>query len=224
MLKMQDSLNNDMAGDKWKTRKTKEGRTTEYELNAIGELIEHIESYPYKHWHDINRDPDIENAQLELVDVFHFLLSMSMQRTERLSIAEIPGIMARTYSSAKEEVALLGDGVLTLELRSNLVRTLINKISGSSPMSTIFFSFFCLTEATDMNLDKLYRLYMIKNVLNQFRQSKGDREGDREGDYSRIWHGEEDNSYITSYLIENPDVDKESILEYLEVTYKSLGL
>ena len=36
------------------------------------EVAELIESTPWKHWKNINSDPDMNNIHVELVDIWHF--------------------------------------------------------------------------------------------------------------------------------------------------------
>ena len=66
-----------------------------------------------------------------------------------------------------------------------------------------------------LNLDKLYTLYVGKNILNQFRQDHGYKEGT----YIKIWNGEEDNVTMQSILEKNNEVTPEALYEALEKAY-----
>jgi hypothetical protein len=66
-----------------------------------------------------------------------------------------------------------------------------------------------------LNLDALYKLYIGKNILNQFRQDHGYKEGS----YIKIWNGEEDNVTMQRVLEENEDVTPERLYKALEAAY-----
>jgi len=66
-----------------------------------------------------------------------------------------------------------------------------------------------------LNLDALYKLYVGKNILNQFRQDHGYKEGT----YIKIWNGEEDNIAMQRVLEENEDVTPDGLYKALEEAY-----
>ena len=66
-----------------------------------------------------------------------------------------------------------------------------------------------------LNLDKLYSLYTGKNILNQFRQDHGYKEGS----YIKIWNGEEDNVTMQRILAEQSDITPEALYSALEKAY-----
>jgi hypothetical protein len=47
-----------------------------------------------------------------------------------------------------------------------------------------------------MNVDKIYKLYMGKNILNKFRQDNGYKLKT----YKKIWNGQEDNVYLMQII------------------------
>ena len=49
--------------------------------------------------------------------------------------------------------------------------------------------FFDLVVMSGLDLETLYRLYVGKNILNQFRQDNGYKDGS----YIKVWATEEDN-------------------------------
>ena len=59
--------------------------------------------------------------------------------------------------------------------------------------------------ASGLNFDRLYRLYVGKNVLNFFRQDHGYKDGS----YQKIWAGREDNEHL-SEVLEALDADGDS--------------
>jgi vacuolar-type H+-ATPase catalytic subunit A/Vma1 len=66
-----------------------------------------------------------------------------------------------------------------------------------------------------LNLDTLYTLYVGKNILNQFRQDHGYKEGS----YIKIWNGEEDNVTMQKILEENENVTPQELYKALEEAY-----
>ncbi|MFA6630524.1 MAG: dUTPase, partial [Sulfuricurvum sp.] len=61
----------------------------------------------------------------------------------------------------------------------------------------------------------LYRLYVGKNILNQFRQDHGYKEGH----YIKIWNGLEDNAVMKSAWEKNGDLTPEALYELLKKAY-----
>jgi len=61
-----------------------------------------------------------------------------------------------------------------------------------------------------MSYAELFALYMGKNVLNQFRQAHGYKEGT----YRKLWGGREDNEHLMEVLAEVP-VNASSYVEDL---------
>ncbi len=43
------------------------------------EVAELINSYPWKHWKDIDAKADYENIQIEIVDIWHFVMSEALR-------------------------------------------------------------------------------------------------------------------------------------------------
>ena len=66
-----------------------------------------------------------------------------------------------------------------------------------------------------LNLDSLYKLYVGKNILNQFRQDHGYKEGT----YMKIWNGKEDNVTMQSILEENEEITPALLYTKLEAAY-----
>jgi len=70
-----------------------------------------------------------------------------------------------------------------------------------------------------LNLDALYKLYVGKNILNQFRQDHGYKEGT----YIKIWNGEEDNVTMQNILEKNENVSPGELYMALEKAYPKEG-
>ena len=191
MLKLQDSMNT-RVHSQWQQQGFAYYRALWLEC---GELVEH---YGYKWWK--KQSPDMPQVQLEVVDIWHFGLSMLFD--------------GRTTN----EIAT----ALTTELQQGKVEQMdvldATEALAEETLATRKFSivkFWSLLQAADMNAEKLYRCYVGKNVLNFFRQDNGYQEGS----YLKQWHGREDNEHLVE-LTEKLDASSDS---YAEDIYTALA-
>ncbi len=79
MLTMQNTLNCATNGDAWRSGVTQLGKTIDWRRCIVMESAELIDSYPWKHWKAVDAKTDIENVRVELVDIWHFLLSLGLE-------------------------------------------------------------------------------------------------------------------------------------------------
>ncbi|MCH1554388.1 MAG: dUTP diphosphatase, partial [Luminiphilus sp.] len=150
-----------------------------------GELMDHA---GYKWWK--HADPDIEQIQLEVVDIWHFGMSALLTGTEDQD---------RLANQIVDD--------LSQDLVQSLTLLLATEQLAASCVSTKCFSvshFKALMLASDLDFDRLYRLYVGKNVLNFFRQDHGYKDGS----YQKIWAGREDNEHLAEVL-EDLDITSE---------------
>jgi dimeric dUTPase (all-alpha-NTP-PPase superfamily) len=143
-----------------------------------GELIDH---YGYKWWK--KQVPDMEQVQLEIVDIWHFGLSMLLDGRDE---AEIAAEMCVSLDGA--QIAELG----VLEAAEALALDTLDRKAFSVPV------FWSLLQSADMDADSLCRSYVGKNVLYFFRQDNGSKEGT----YRKQWQGREDNEHLVEILAE----------------------
>jgi hypothetical protein len=66
-----------------------------------------------------------------------------------------------------------------------------------------------------LNLESLYQLYVGKNILNQFRQDHGYKEGT----YKKLWEGREDNVVMQGILEDNKEITPDALYMALESAY-----
>ena len=139
------------------------------------ELLDHI---GWKWWR--RQQPDIEQARLEVVDIWHFGLS-DLLRANAVNDALADRMAERANASeSADQRADLRAAVETLALA-----TLTHK-------SFDIEAFVDVMNALPMRLDELHDIYVGKNVLNAFRQDHGYRDGS----YVKIWNGREDNAHL----------------------------
>jgi dimeric dUTPase (all-alpha-NTP-PPase superfamily) len=173
MLDMQERMNRKVHPD-WIAQNFAWHRALWVEC---GELMDH---WGYKWWK--HQRPDHEHVKLEVVDIWHF--GMSMWFDGRSGTEQIAGRMM-------EELA--NDPPRTLEFRE-AVEELVAHVLASRRFSVS--RFWSLMQAAGMNLDELFAAYIGKNVLNFFRQDHGYKEGS----YRKQWQGREDNEHLAEIL------------------------
>ena len=79
MLQLQAQLNDATNGEKWTKGITKNGKTINWKRCIYMECAEMIDSFSWKHWKNINQEPDWDNLQIEVVDVWHFIMSLAIE-------------------------------------------------------------------------------------------------------------------------------------------------
>ncbi len=101
MFKLQKKLNDTTNGENWELGVNKFGKEINWLRCIHMEVSELIESTPWKHWKNINSDADIENIHIELVDIWHFLMSYVLQETNIPKAVELVGSSC-LYQASKD--------------------------------------------------------------------------------------------------------------------------
>lgn len=173
MLELQDAMN---------TRVHNEWREQGFEwYRAIWiESAELMDHYGWKWWK--HQKPDVEQVKLELIDIWHFGLSILL--TSKASIESITEQVTAAQQTAKSS-----DFKISLEAFT--AHTLAEKDFSIA-------LFIALLKDVDMDFDDLYSGYVGKNVLNFFRQDHGYKEGS----YQKLWDGREDNEHLVEAVAE----------------------
>lgn len=167
MLQMQTDLNSKIDSD-WKTK------NNDWNLAVMVEAVEAIDHLNWKWWSEKNAN--MSQLHLELVDVWHFLLSRAIEKQESSILFNTARYVELEYNQ---------DTLLT-SLRNLVIEAGTYK---SLEMYRAFAN--CMYKAR-MDFDLLYRLYIGKNVLNTFRQENGYKHGA----YKKVWNGVEDNEVL----------------------------
>ncbi len=189
MLSMQSALNEMTNGDDWRSGKTALGKVINWRRCIVMETAELIDSYPWKHWKSVDAMTDMENVRVELVDIWHFLLSLSL---EQFDAEKSAGLLNKALSVSNEYAAgkLELSVIQQVEVHESMMRMALE----SSPvtedyLSRLALAFFDACQVAELSFEQLYQIYMAKNVLNKFRQDHGYKEGT----YIKQWNGKEDN-------------------------------
>ena len=196
MLTMQNAMNSRVS-DTW--------QENGYEwYRAIWvECAEMLDHHGWKWWK--HQEIDIAQVQLELVDIFHFGLSLRLMTGATVESITDTLAIELTQSSGEK------DFKIALE---NLA---------SAAVSNKSFDAIALADCMNlmnMDLDELFRQYVGKNTLNFFRQDHGYKEGT----YIKIWNGEEDNEVLAK-LVNSLDASandfQQQLYAALEAKYPS---
>jgi dimeric dUTPase (all-alpha-NTP-PPase superfamily) len=179
----------------------------------IGELIE---STPWKHWKNIDKPSDIENIKIELVDIWHFLMSYTLQETNvAKSIISINEKCKYDTKKSFEAIDVINQSedlmYLTLALMTN-------NCTYENEIENLISKFFKCCEACTLSFDELYNFYIGKNCLNKFRQDNGYKSGD----YVKIWNKKEDNVVMMQILENSKSITFDELYLQLECEYKKI--
>lgn len=189
MLIMQNALNEMTNGLDWRTGKTALGKVIDWRRCIVMESAELIDSYPWKHWKAVDAKTDMENVRVELVDIWHFLLSLALENMDSDKALAI--LEKALLDSADSEFDLARLSVIEQVRIHEMMMAIALQSSDVSDeyLAALAEAFFNSCKVAELNFDELYQIYMAKNVLNKFRQDHGYKEGT----YIKEWNGKEDN-------------------------------
>jgi len=206
MIELQKLLNNNLSGgwDFWINRKMENGRTINWRRCIRQEASELIDSFNWKHWKDVNGTDDITNAQMECVDIWHFILSEEIQR-----MWDNPGVYTLENIHMEMELPLPTTSIFTpVDLTEQLIEA---TFEGHSLISTFRY----IMNSLDFSFEKLYEIYIGKNILNLFRYDNGYQQGT----YVKVWNDGEDNFWLDVILALEIEPNSTRIRELLEYAY-----
>ena len=165
------------------------------------EGIELLEHFGWKWWK--KQTPNIAQAKIELVDIWHFALSMYLVLHN--------GDVDNAAAELKEDVSPLWT------MRDTTTTTLIEVLVAAAARDGHFnaASFTSLMHDLGLSWSELYSTYVAKNVLNMFRQDHGYKEGT----YEKDWGGVEDNVRLEQLMVAAPDATPGQLYEHLEAHY-----
>ena len=207
MLALQTSLNDKTNGSDWAKGYTKEGRKINWNRCIYMEAIEALDSFNWKHWKDINRDDDWDNLLVELVDIWHFLMSEALARNHPINFVK------QTVVKNKAQL------ILSLEkIAQSALQASINQQKNNQQLIIMLAEFSNTLAHSGLNIDDLYRRYVVKNQLNIFRQNHGYKAGS----YQKIWHGKEDN-VVAFDLMANQALTPQALYQELEAIYQTVS-
>ena len=221
MLQLQNQLNDATNGEDWTKGVTKNGKTINWKRCIYMECAEMVDSFGWKHWKSIDVAPDWQNHQIEVVDVWHFIMSLAIEVYAKDLKGTIEDIAIdisalESLSNIQTDELKFSSQDKVIEKVENLIRIAVSK--DAIDLGELVSEFFDLVSMSGLNLETLYRLYVGKNILNQFRQDHGYKEGT----YIKVWNGDEDNVIMKRIWEENSDVTPDMLYKKLEKAYLAL--
>ena len=182
-----------------------------YMRAVVIEAAEAIEHHGWKWWK--KQDKDLAQLQMELIDIWHFLLSEILLNEQGSETAAQPKLTAQL--SAIDLSGIIEFDGKQYELSSlDLLNQLELLIALSAARKIELSVFAAIMENCELDWTELYCQYVGKNVLNFFRQDHGYQEGT----YQKMWNGREDNEYLVDVMSELDPND----LEYKDKLYGAL--
>ncbi len=198
MLELQNSMNTKVHSD-WRNQGFEWYRAIWIEC---GELLDH---YGWKWWK--KQTPDVDQVQLELVDIWHFGLSILL-----------------TSGKSLEDLALAIESQLVVETDEADFRLDLERFAAETLTTQAFSvaSFARLMAGIELSFEELYIRYVGKNVLNFFRQDNGYQDGS----YVKNWSGKEDNEHLVEITRELDTASgsfKDELYRALDERYRRLA-
>lgn len=202
-LQLQNNLNT-LVNPNWTKANYKWRRAMWVEA---GELVDIV---GYKWWKNVNTPIDEKQALLELVDIFHFILSeviiANKYKSDQL-YHQYVWATKHTFAKTKED---------KLEQIEEFVSLCVDPFTVTSNLVTAFFQ--CVV-ALGFNIVDILKYYIGKNALNKFRQDNGYKAGT----YKKQWNFNgstvEDN-VVLEHIVENGTVlDFDNIYAQLKTLY-----
>lgn len=155
------------------------------------EGVEAIEHHGWKWWK--KQDCDLEQLRMELVDIWHFILSAALQNKHgNVALTRID-MMAELNLHQK---SIQFDNQYYMLAQMNLLSKLDLLVGLATSKRTSLALFESLLLDCQMSWSVLFKQYIGKNVLNVFRQDHGYKAGS----YIKVWDGREDNEHLMEVL------------------------
>ena len=220
MLKLQQELNDATNGVGWENGVTKNGKKIDWRRCIYLEASELVDSYPWKHWKNIDASPDYENIKIEIVDIWHFIMSevLRLYKIENLgSLEDISNVVGNMEEFENFREASRGEELDSYE-QIALVEDMVKILFCNSNINALLISFLTMSSKLNLKLPELYELYIGKNILNKFRQEHGYKDGS----YIKVWNGKEDNVVMQEILTSNSDITPEELYQALEEAYPKI--
>tara|TARA_B110000444_G_scaffold132940_1_gene124919 strand:- start:97 stop:756 length:660 start_codon:yes stop_codon:yes gene_type:complete len=176
------------------------------------EAAEAIEHHGWKWWK--KQEKDLPQLQMELIDIWHFLLSQILLNEGGSETAAL--LKLNEQLGALEDSNHVNFDGKSYNLGTMDLLEQIELLIGISAARRIELSVFAsIMSNCQMCWTDLYCQYVGKNVLNFFRQDHGYKDGS----YQKMWNGREDNEYLVEVMA---DLDS-SDAEYEDKLYSALS-
>jgi len=166
------------------------------------EASELFESTPWKWWKDV--PADVENIKVEVMDLIHFMFSLEIElySTDKIDLLA-SDLLSDLFPTEEDKVTWDIDSL------QSYTRKLIN--TASEGRSSVYYLKQIII-ASNLTFEEIYKRYLIKNVLNIFRQDmnyNGNKSGMPPYRKHWIWFGAEtEDNMVAISIADNLTVDE----------------
>ena len=207
MLDMQNKMNKTIHPEWFK-------QDWNYYRASYLEAAEAVEHHGWKWWKAQKKD--LPQLQMELIDIWHFYLSRFLQANcgdENLALQSIE-------ISIKSQIDTVNFDNHSYNVNTLSTLEKLDLLIGLNASQRIEFKlFFALMKDCELTFSDLNKQYVMKNILNIFRQ----KNGYKEGTYHKTWFDAEDNVTLvheSSLLNSNDDDYADKLWNNLEQKYQ----
>ena len=213
MFILQNKLNKKTIGDNWSIIDYIDNKRIDWFTYIITELAEAIESLNYKHWKQ--QKNDIDNFLIEAVDVIHFIISKIIKdnSTKPRNSDMLCRLATTVFQDARMDRIMPNDMEIDIDGVIDAIKDIMKKPNSNQ---SILLNYIKMLEKAHISLFTIYQIYLGKNILNEFRQNNGYKDGT----YIKIWDGIEDNIYMLNKIKDGIDID--DLYEILENKYTKI--
>jgi dimeric dUTPase (all-alpha-NTP-PPase superfamily) len=222
MIQLQNQLNEATNGEDWVEGTTTNGKVINWNRCIYMECAEMIDSFSWKHWKSIHQEADWDNLKIEVVDVWHFIISLGIESYAKNMKGGLENLALDISNSPSfEKIDLQNDSIASEnEIMAKVEKIMLLSLDKESlEFEKLIAEFFDLVVMSGLDLETLYRLYVGKNILNQFRQDNGYKQGT----YIKVWAGEEDNVVMKRVWEESGDIKPDALYRELAKRYHALN-
>lgn len=159
---------------------------------VVVEAAEAIEHHGWKWWK--KQDLDMAQLQMEIIDIWHFILSEVLLRKQGNETAASAQLQVDCHSDNSGAIEFDNQRyeLATMTLLAKL--ELLTALAAARRVEINVFA--SIMQDCAMGWDDLFAQYVSKNVLNFFRQDHGYKDGS----YQKVWHGREDNEHLVEIM------------------------
>lgn len=241
MILEQHKMNSKASGHLWPIYEHKTDKTINWRRAIHLETAELIESFPWKHWKNVDAPIDILNVNIEISDIWHFLLSLIISDyilkntdvNDETTAEEMNAIIEKKAKKIAKQIKKyikesredsefeeysdenMNELLYPYELLS-LVSNPVNDDYDTKELSLIFFDIV----QNVLNID-IEKIYFGKMVLNNFRNDNGYEAGT----YIKNWtvNEKEVEDNVIMFELISTGLEKEELYKMLEEVYKNLN-
>lgn len=220
MFVLQQQLNDETNGAGWENGYTQNNKLINWKRCIYMECSELIDSFAWKHWKSIEAPTDWDNVRVEVVDIWHFVMSLLLEHYANNNLGDMDTLINDVASTRRFQTfckeSYVSNEEESLEI-INMVEKMIHVTSGFNMdiFEELVALYFTLALKCGINLQELYRFYVAKNILNKFRQDNGYKEGT----YRKVWGDMEDNEVMLQ-LLKGENKSVEALYQSLQKLYK----